>query len=305
MIGGGTAGLAIASKLAETASVAVIEAGGFYEQDNGNLSIIPGLAFTQSILATTEMYPEQPLIDWGVITSPQTGADNRRMHYAQGKTLGGCSAINIMAYHRATEGTYQRWADLVGDSSYTLPNLLRYFIKSSHLTPPNYQKRNTPNATVLYDTSAFNNAEGGPLQVSWGNWVDPTVTWLARALERIGLPVSSVGFNSGSLSGNGAWPTFTISPARAERSSSRFSYLDQAIETTKIAVYHHTQAMKILFDSQKRNTATGVAVRTRGVDYTITAKREVILSAGAFRSPHLLMLSGKPRVPHLHFKGDY
>ncbi|KAI9788249.1 MAG: hypothetical protein M1816_007015 [Peltula sp. TS41687] len=291
VVGGGTAGLAIASRLAETASVAVVESGGFYDQDNGNYSVVPALALMQPFLAVAESYPRQPLIDWGLISSPQTGAANRRIHYAQGKTLGGCSAINIMVYHRATAGTYQRWADLVGDQSYTFPNLLQYFIKSSHLTPPDEPKRNTPNATVLYNTSAFNNAAGGPLQVSWDRWVDPTATWIGRALELIGLPASSVGFNSGSLSGNGAWSTSTISPARAERSSSRTSYLDQAIEETNITIYHHTQAMKILFDKSDPISATGVAVQTQGVDYTLTAQREVILSAGAFRSPHLLMLS--------------
>lgn len=143
--------MAVASRLAEWASVAVIEAGGLYEIDNGNLSVVPAGVMQMAVLGTAENTPRQPLMDWDLISVPQVGANNQRIHYAQGKTLGGSSAHNTMGYHRATKGSYQRWADLVGDQSYTFPNLLPFFKKSSHLTPPNLEKRNTPNATVMFD----------------------------------------------------------------------------------------------------------------------------------------------------------
>lgn len=143
-----------------------MEAGGLYEQDNGNQSVVPYYALNTAFLATTEDYPRQPLIDWDLLAAPQPLVGNRRIHYAQGKTLGGSSAINTMAYHRGTIGAYQRWADLVGDQSYTFSRILPYFKKSSTLTPPNLEKRDAPNATVRYDASAFNNALRGPLQVS-------------------------------------------------------------------------------------------------------------------------------------------
>lgn len=116
VLGGGTAGLAIAGRLAtiSNTSVAVIEAGGFYEIDNGNGSVIPALAPLQHVGSLPN--DTQPLIDWGFVTVPQAvrhgrstkkiiakllkGANNRRMHYAQGKTLGGSSARNYLAYHR-------------------------------------------------------------------------------------------------------------------------------------------------------------------------------------------------------------
>lgn len=100
VIGGGTAGLAIAARLAEDPanSVAVVEAGGFYQIDNGNGSVIPGLCITQ--YTGSDPDDTQPLIDWGFVTVPQAGAANRSMHYARGKTLGGSSARNYMAYHR-------------------------------------------------------------------------------------------------------------------------------------------------------------------------------------------------------------
>ena len=298
MIGGGTAGITIASRLAEnsTLSVAIIEAGGFYQVDNSDYSVIPGLSLSAPFLATAEEYQQQPLVDWGLLSTPQSGAAERRIHYPQGKTLSGSSALNSLAYHRATAGTYQSWADLVGDQSYTFPNLLPYFKRSCHLTPPNESKRRTPNATFKYDPTVFSNT-GGPLQISWSNWVDPTFTWIQQAFTLIGLPMNSLNFNSGSLSGYSAWIPSTISPSDAKRSSSQSSFLQQAIKNTNIVVYTQAQAQKILFNSNSSGTnetlAVGVSVTTQNADYVITANKEVIVSAGVFHSPQLLMVSGK------------
>ncbi|CAO2649968.1 Nn.00g012600.m01.CDS01 [Neocucurbitaria sp. VM-36] len=291
VIGGGTAGLAIASRLASSASVAVIEAGGIYEQDNGNMSVVPYYAFVMPFLATTEDYTRQPLMDWDLFSTPQHSAGNRRIHYAQGKTLGGSSAINTMSYHRGTVGSYQRWADLVGDHDYTFEKLLPYFKKSATITPPNLQKRNAPNATVTYDSTAFENSLHGPLQVSWANWVDPTQSWLARSLQAIGQAVSSLGFSSGKLDG-GAWVPTTIDPRNATRSTSKSSYLNFASErnSTRLTVYVRSQASKVLFDKWKK--AKRVVVSTGTQERVISARKEIVLSAGVFHSPQLLMLSG-------------
>ena len=295
MIGGGTAGITIASRLAEdpTVSVAIIEAGGFYEIDNGNFSVVPGLSLSSPFLSTLTTYQQQPLVDWSLVSVPQSGAAGRQIHFAQGKTLGGSSALNSMAYHRGNSGAYQRWADLADDQSYTFQNLLPYFEKSCHLTPPNDAKRRTPNATVKFDPAVFSST-GGPLQVSWSNWVDPTLTWAQKAFEAIGLPISSSNFNSGSLSGS-AWIPSTVDNSNAERSSSESSFLTQSIYNTSITVYKQTQAKKILFTSNNGYSASGVSVTTAGLDYTISANKEVILSAGVFHSPQLLMVSGMLR----------
>jgi choline dehydrogenase len=282
--------LAIANRLAQTASVAVIEAGGFYEIDNGNQSVVPYYALNMAVLTQTEDYAKNPLVDWDLLTVPQVNAGNRRIHYARGKTLGGSSALNTMAYLRGTKGFHHRWATLVGDASYEFDALLPYFKKSATLTPPNFIKRATPNATFLYDPLAFSLLPNGPLQVSWANWVDPTATWLAKALQATGIALNNIGLNSGILSG-GAWSTTTIDPAHATRSSSQTSYLEDAIPNTGLMVYPHTQATKILFNAAKK--ATGVTVNTAGLTYTLSANKEVILSAGVFHSPQLLMVSGK------------
>lgn len=292
VIGGGTSGLAIASRLAQHATVAVIEAGGLYEQDNGNQSVIPYYGLVMPVLGTTEDYPRQPLVDWDLLSTAQSSAGGRRIHYAQGKTLGGSSALNTMTYHRGTKGAYQRWADHVGDQSYVFDKLLPYFKRTSTLTAPNYQKRNTPNATVHYDPSAFDNSLDGPLQVSWANWVDPAQSWFARALQAVGQAVSAEGFSSGKVNG-GAWVPTTIDPKNATRSTSKSSYLDTLAKRGKKAptIYLRSQASKIIFDKNK--VATGVSVTTEGRTYVLTAKSEVILSAGVFHSPQLLQLSGE------------
>jgi choline dehydrogenase len=194
VVGGGTAGLVIASRLSDFASVAVVEAGGLYEQDNGNASIVPYFGLVMPFLAEDENYTPESRMDWDLI-APVPG--NRRIHYAQGKTLGGSSALNTMAYHRGTKGAYQRWADLVGDQSYRFDSVLRFFKKSCTVTPPNLEKRNAPNATVLYDPKGFDNTLGGPLQVSWSNWVVPAQTWLVLVLQAVGMNLSTEGFSSG------------------------------------------------------------------------------------------------------------
>jgi choline dehydrogenase len=87
----------------------------------------------------------------------------------------------------------------VGDDAYNYEKFLPYYKRSCTITPPNWEKRRTPNATFKYDASAFSSTDDGPIQVSWTNWVDPTTTWLARALQAMGMGLSTEGFNSGTL----------------------------------------------------------------------------------------------------------
>ena len=90
IVGGGTAGLALATRLAENTSltVAVIEAGGFYEEDNGNISVVPGLslAYTSPTTLLTHAFPS---VDWAIETTPQDGLNDQIYHYWRGRTLGG------------------------------------------------------------------------------------------------------------------------------------------------------------------------------------------------------------------------
>ncbi|GAD99476.1 GMC oxidoreductase, putative [Paecilomyces variotii No. 5] len=291
VVGGGNAGLTIASRLAMngSASVAVVEAGGFYEIDNSNLTVIPGFAtyFTGS---DTDNF--QPLIDWGFNTVPQKYSAGRVLHYARGKTLGGSSTRNYMLYQRATVDSLQRWADEVDDQSYTFDNLLPFYKKSCHYTGPDlslYYNSSNPQDPHAYSSS------GGPLELSFSNFVDPFGTWARKAFINVGMKQID-GLNSGKLLGS-AYATLTIKPENAHRSTSESSFLQEALNAgANINVYKNTMAQKILFDSSK--TAKGVQVQTAGsfgtpsVNFTLSARKEVIVSAGAFQSPQLLMVSG-------------
>lgn len=116
-MGGGTAGNAIGVRLAEAGfSVAIIEAGLFYELGKPILGSTPAGAFFG---VGGKLIDSVPTVDWSFVTEPQTGANNRKIHYAQGKCLGGSSALNFMIHHRGPKGSYDQWAELVGDDSYT------------------------------------------------------------------------------------------------------------------------------------------------------------------------------------------
>lgn len=97
IVGGGTAGLALASRLSENPNIqiAVVEAGGYSETDSGNNSVVPGYAgYGDSVDPATAH--DTPLIDWGFVTAPMAGLNGRKFHYPRGKTLGGTSTRNYM-----------------------------------------------------------------------------------------------------------------------------------------------------------------------------------------------------------------
>ncbi|KAL4933704.1 GMC family oxidoreductase [Aspergillus undulatus] len=296
VVGGGTSGLAIAARLAEDAgvTVAVVEAGGHYEVEGGIMSIIPGFAAAAN--TGTDPSDDSMLIDWNFDSQPMTAADNRVLRYSRGKCLGGTSARNLMVYHRGTKDTYDQWADIAGDSSWEWDSVLPHFKKSATVTAPDMSKRNE-NASVIYNEDAFDNSQDGPLHISWPNFGSPFSTWVEAGLEKIGI-LPGQDMNSGYLNGS-AWAATTIDPTFETRSSSKTSFLAKSLLSLNFKVYAYTLAKKINFSGTK---AKSVSVETLGISYTLTAKKEIILSAGAFQSPQLLMVSGiGPKRTLQHF----
>ncbi|KAL8912052.1 MAG: hypothetical protein Q9171_002905 [Xanthocarpia ochracea] len=281
IVGGGTAGLTLATRLAEQQSgrVAVIEAGGFYEIGNGNISQIPA---ADGLKGDIEM---------------NQGLDGDAIHYARGKCLGGSSARNYMVYQRGTIASYQRWADTVGDQSYTFERLLPFFEKSLKFTPPDENLR-FANGTAEYDPTVLGNGSG-PLSVTFSHYVQAFGTWATKGLQEIGIPIIK-NFQSGALLGQ-SYSMFTINATDMTRDSSETSFLRRALSYPNYIVYPSTLAKKVLFDGKKK--ATGVVVDTQGRQYTLTATREVILTAGVFGSPQLLMVSGVGPIAALQRHG--
>ncbi|KAF1968846.1 alcohol oxidase [Bimuria novae-zelandiae CBS 107.79] len=192
-----------------------------------------------------------------------------------------------MWFPRAHAGALKKWAALVGDNSFLFENMLPYYKKVSTFTPPNKKTRIT-NATTPYDASVW--SIGGPVQASYPNWANPISSWIEKGLKAMGIPALSGGLADGKVWGYG-YPASTIDPAQESRSSSSTSYLREALKkSTNLNLYKNTLAKKITFDGSKK--ATGAIVSAGGVEFPLTATKEVIVSAGFARSPQLLMVSG-------------
>lgn len=206
-----------------------------------------------------------------------------------------------MVYQRGTKSSYQMWADRVGDASYEFDNFLPYFEKSLNFTGPNADLR-FANSTPSYDVSVLGDG-GGPLSLTFSNYVHVFGSWATKALQAIGIPVID-GFESGKLLGQ-SYVMVTIDPSTGVRDSSETSFLQEGLAYDAYTVYPLTLAKRILFNKQKK--ATGVVVNTQGREYTLAANKEVILSAGFVGSPQLLQVSGigprkvldKHRIPVL------
>lgn len=191
-----------------------------------------------------------------------------------------------MIYQRGSRGSYQTWADLVGDDSYTFDNLLPFFNRAICFTPPNDGLR-YDNSTPSYDASVMGNCSG-PVSVTYTNYAHQFASWATIGLEAMGLKVVA-GLASGSLLGQ-SYVMSTIDAKTQTRDSSETSFLRDALDLPNYTLFPMSQAKKITFSSS--NKASGVAVDTLGALYHLKANKEVIVSAGAFASPQLLMVSG-------------
>ncbi|KAF2211822.1 hypothetical protein CERZMDRAFT_98256 [Cercospora zeae-maydis SCOH1-5] len=283
IVGSGIAGSVVAARLTEhsNATVALIEAGGFYEFGNGNWSQIP--AYSNRWIRQAPNMP-QPLIDWGLFTEPQVNGGVLR--YTQGKNLGGSSGRNQMLYHRGSKGSYQAWAEKVGDDAYLWENMLPFFKRTMQFSD-NAERRPENAAEGVYDADAFS-AEGGPLQVSLSAHVEPIADYAPAMLESIGLR-RQPGSSSGTLDGYAAWQ-YTVDPETGLRSSAESSLLQQAFGRPSLTTYINSQARNIVFNGTR---ATGVNVTINGqYPFVLSARKEVISAAGAWHSPQLLMVSG-------------
>lgn len=254
VVGGGSAGCALAARLSEDAAarVCLVEAGG-----SGRSFLID----TPVLVAVT--VPRR-LHNWAFETEPQPGLGGRRGYQPRGKALGGSSAINAMVYMRGHPGDYDDWA-AAGNPGWAWRDVLPVFRRGEH---------NERGADALHGT-------GGPLNVADVRSPNPVSLAFVEAGVQAGH-ARNADFNGASQSGVGL---YQVTQKNGRRWSAARAYLDPAIGRGNLTVLTGTQALRLHMDGA---VCLGVET-TRGM---LLARRETILSCGAFGSAQLLLLSG-------------
>jgi len=259
VVGGGSGGCTVAGRLSEDAgtSVAVLDAGG--KNDNWVVTTPFALAL---------MVPSK-LNNWAFDTVPQKGLNGRIGYQPRGKGLGGSSAINAMVYIRGHRSDYDQWASL-GNPGWSFSDVLPYF------------KRAEDNA----DFGGEYHGKGGPLSVNKLRSDNPIQQTFLQAAQEAQFRLRE-DFNADEHEGLGV---YQVTQKNGERWSAARAYIHPHMGSrANLRVEIQAQATRILFEGKR---AVGVEYRQGKALKQIRARREVILSSGAFQTPQLLMLSG-------------
>ena len=266
IIGGGSAGCVLAARLSEDANikVALLEAGPV---DSSVLIHCPaGLA----LLARTGA------AGWGFNTTPQAGLNGRKGYQPRGKVLGGSSSINAMVYMRGHKTDYDHWAEQ-GNPGWSFADVLPYFKKAEN------------NERSFDAADAPFHGKGGPLNVMDLRSPSKYGAIFIEAGKQAGHPESK-DFNGAEQHGVGM---HQVTHKNGERYSAAKAYLTPNLARPNLTVITSAHTMRILTeDNSGVKRAVGVEYRQGNEIKQIKASREVLLCAGAFQSPQILMLSG-------------
>ena len=269
IVGGGSAGCVLASRLSEdpTLQVALIEAG---PPDTSALIHCPaGIA----LMARTE------IVTQGLSTVPQPGLLGRSGFQPRGRTLGGSSSTNAMAYIRGQQADYDHWA-AQGCAGWAWADVLPYFLKAEH------------NERIHNEWHGQN----GPLNVADLQSPNAFSKRFVEAGVQAGLPLTT-DFNGPTQEGVGL---YQVTQRAGERFSAAKAYLTPHLGRPNLHVMTDVTVDRIgLVDGVARQGHT----LQGGKAQTLTARREIILSAGAFQSPAILIRSGIGPAAHLQSLG--
>ncbi|MDA8924077.1 GMC family oxidoreductase N-terminal domain-containing protein [Flavobacteriaceae bacterium] len=261
IIGAGSAGCVLANRLSKNPknTVLVIEAGG----PDKNMNIhIPG--------AYTKVHKSKE--DWGFWTEEQANVLQRKIYLPRGKTLGGSSSTNAMAYVRGNAADYDGW-EALGNPGWGYKDILPYF------------KRAENNADADHLDKGYHGTKGELDVTLPTTFQTPFVKGFIAACAAIGIPTNS-DYNGAKQEGAGVVQS-TIK--NGKRASGAVAFLKPVMHRSNLTTITHAQVEKIIINDKK---AEGVQYTHGKKTVTAYAQREIILSAGAFHSPQLLMLSG-------------
>jgi choline dehydrogenase-like flavoprotein len=259
VVGGGSGGCVCAGRLSEDASVSValLEAGG---RDDSWLVRTPAAFF---------LMVGSALNNWQFSTVPQRGLNGRLGYQPRGKGLGGSSAINAMVYIRGHRSDYDHWASL-GNYGWSFAEVLPYF------------KRAEDN----HDFGGEYHGKGGPLSVTKVQSDNPIRGVLLDAARQAGFNVRD-DFNADEQEGIGL---YQATLRNGERCSAARAYIFPHVDARpNLHIETSAHATRILFEGRR---AIAVQYVQDGETRRVRARREVLLCAGVFQTPQLLMLSG-------------
>ncbi|MEX1215533.1 choline dehydrogenase [Saccharospirillum sp.] len=270
IVGAGSAGSVLADRLSVDGQfrVLVLEYGG---KDNSVFIQMP-TAFSIPL--------NKPKFDWGLYTEPEPGLNGKKLHQARGKVIGGSSSINGMAYVRGCAGDFEEWVEQ-GAQGWSYEEVLPYFQRAED---------------CIYGADDYRNT-GGPLGVCNGNNMkNPLYRAFIQAGRQAGYGETK-DYNGYRQEG---FCRMDMTVRDGTRCSTANAYLKPALGRPNLELRMHALTTRILLEGKR---ATGVEYQQGDRLITVRANREVILSASAFNSPKLLMLSGIGPADHLREVG--
>ncbi|KAF9467982.1 hypothetical protein BDZ94DRAFT_1372827 [Collybia nuda] len=272
IVGGGTAGCVLASRLTEDPSlrVLVLESGG-----SGQSLLFSRIPSAYSLLFHTKHVYE-------LHTEPQMSASSKRKYWPRGKMLGGCSSINAQMAQYGAPGDFDQWAEISGDESWSWKHFSRYFTKfENYVHNPEY-----PEVDITKKGSR------GPMRIGYFSTISQPSKYFVKACISVGIPYSS-DFNSPQGT-RGVNRMMTYMDETRQRVSAESAYLTTEVRgRPNLVIAIHAQVTKIIFnDAGTKAVAVEFANSQAGSCYRARSRKEIILSAGAIHSPQILMLSG-------------
>jgi choline dehydrogenase len=264
IVGAGSAGCALAARLTEDPAVTVLLLEAG-PPDSEQMLHIP--------VAFWRLY--RTPFDWDYSSGPEPGLGGRELFVPRGRVLGGSSSLNAMIYMRGNPLDYAEWGP-----GWSWDDVLPYFIRAED---------NERGADALHGA-------GGPLSVSdTRSDHELSHAWIEAAVDA-GLPANR-DFNGPSQDGVGL---YQLTQRNGMRCSAAVAYLRPALGRPNLTLVPDALVTRVLFEGER---AVGVEVVRDGVGQALRAEREVVLCAGTYNTPQLLMLSGVGPAQHLREHG--